>query len=63
MKKTKSISKVLGVTLIISMGATFIYEHLCQLYGADKVFIAAVLSIPFILIWCLFTTGDKIGKP
>ena len=47
------------VLLIIAILAIAFIELLKTLFGADKVFIGTLISIPFLLIWCIRTDPRK----
>jgi hypothetical protein len=47
--------KILAVILGIALLGSLIFKGLEYVFGADKVFIGALCSIPFLLIWCLLT--------
>jgi hypothetical protein len=49
------------ITLIISIIATIIILTLEHIFGGDKVFIGALISIPFLLILCILT-DNRIRK-
>lgn len=50
------------VAIIVLVLATIIEETLSTMFGADIVFYGAVISIPFVLIWCLLTEPKKPTK-
>jgi len=55
MKRTNNILKVFLFIIGFSIAGISIFAYLEFLFGADNVFIGALCSIPFLLVWCINT--------
>jgi|TARA_R110000782_G_scaffold21110_2_gene56894 hypothetical protein len=47
------------VAILIIVLATIIERTLETIFGADNVFYGCLLSLPFLLVWCLATDTKK----
>jgi hypothetical protein len=47
------------VALIVLVLATIIEDIMATIFGADIVFCVALISLPFVLVWCLLTDTKK----
>lgn len=47
------------VALIVLVLAMIIEDALATMFGADKVFVGALIALPFVFIWCLLTDIEK----
>lgn len=60
--KITRILLILVITLLISIVATIIILTLEYLFGGDKVFFGALISIPFLLVLCILTDSRLKNK-
>jgi MFS-type transporter involved in bile tolerance (Atg22 family) len=62
MKKTTSPSRVLLVAFIVACVATAIIKVLEYTFGPAEVFLGALILIPIVFVWCVFTGETKRSR-
>jgi uncharacterized membrane protein len=50
------------VTITVAVVASIMYEVACNLWGPAEVFVACVISIPVVFLWCVVTTPKKMKQ-
>lgn len=62
MKKTNKTGKIWLIIFLVAAVATAIISILEHAFGADKVFMGAILLLPVVFVWCLFTSQAQADR-